>query len=67
MSTKWIPTSEAAKESGYNAEHLRRLVRNGEIKAQKFGSVWQIDRVSLFQYLEQAGNKRDKRWGPRSN
>jgi excisionase family DNA binding protein len=66
MSSNWIPTSEAVKISGYNAEHLRRLVRSGEINARKFGSVWQINRRSLEQYLEQAGEQKDKRWGPRS-
>ncbi len=66
MTTNWIPTTEASKKSGYNAEHLRRLVRNGEIKARKFGFVWQINRKSLDHYLEQASKKKDKRWGPKS-
>jgi hypothetical protein len=66
MNEDWIPTSEATNISGYNAEHLRRLMRSGVIKARKFGSVWQVSKKSLKQYLNLVEIKKDKRWGPRS-
>ena len=35
--TDWTPeqTVEAAKESGYSEEHIRRLVRNGKLEHQR--------------------------------
>jgi len=44
----WIPTAEAMRLTGYNAEYLRRLIRQGKVVARKFGSVWQVDRASLL-------------------
>lgn len=61
--TDWITTQEAVRLSGYNPDHLRRLIRAGEIKARKFGIVWQVDRLSLLVYARKAGNAKDKRWG----
>ena len=57
----WITTAEAARLSGYTAAHLRELIRDGKIKAQKFGEVWQVDRASLLTYVrkvEKLGSKR---------
>jgi excisionase family DNA binding protein len=54
-----ITVNEAAKLSGYNAVHLRRLFRSGEVKARKFGETWMVDKDSLMEYL-----KRTKR-GPK--
>ncbi len=63
--TDWIPTDEAMRPTGYNAEYLRRLIRQGKVKAQKFGAVWQISRSSLLAYRENAQSTEDKRRGPR--
>lgn len=60
----WITTREAAELSQYSAAHLRELIRDGKIKAQKFGEVWQIDRDSLLAYVENAENSGAKR-GPK--
>ncbi|MFZ2096388.1 MAG: helix-turn-helix domain-containing protein [Anaerolineales bacterium] len=57
---QWITTAEATKLTGYNNEHIRRLIRNGKIKAQKFGIVWQVDRDSILEYLQNEGR------GPRT-
>ncbi len=51
----WLTTNEATRLTGYNAEHIRRLVRSGKVKAQKWGRDWMIDRVSLFEYLKSEG------------
>jgi len=59
----WITTVEAAKLSGYHVNHIRRLVRAGEIKAQKFGPIVQIDRHSLLDYMQAAEKSSDKRRG----
>ena len=62
----WITTAEAANLSGYHLVHLRRLIRAGKIKAQKFGPTWQVDRLSLIVYVrkvEKLGAKRGPKQG----
>lgn len=63
MATDWITTVEAAEISGYHINHVRRLIRQQEIEARKFGPVWQISRRSLNRYVEKAKESGDKRWG----
>ena len=63
--THWISVPDAARVSGYHPEHLRKLLKAGKIRGQKFATVWQIDEASLRAYLhriEQLGEKR----GPKS-
>lgn len=58
---EWITVQEAAKISGYNEEHITRLIREGKITAKKFSIVWQVNRESLQAYIsktEQLGNRR---------
>lgn len=64
MIDDWITTREAIELSGYHPDHLRRLIRAGEIKARKFGIVWQVNRQSLLSYLKDAQDSADKRRGP---
>ena len=66
MSEKWITTSKAAELSGYHPERIRELVREGKIDGRKFGNVWQIDKSSLLEFLEEAKESGDVRRGPRS-
>ncbi len=60
MEEDWITTAEASRLTGYNNEHVRRLVRSGKVKARKFGIVWQVDRKSLMDYFKSEGR------GPKS-
>ena len=58
---KWITVNEASKISGYNEEYITHLIREGKIKAKKFGFVWQVSRSSVLEYIsttEKLGNKR---------
>lgn len=64
--TKWITVKEAAEISGYHAVYLRQLLRAGEIDAQKFATVWQVDQESLEAYLSEMESKGDKR-GPKKS
>lgn len=62
----WITTAEAAAISGYHPDHIRELLREGRVKARKFGQVWQVDRVSLLAYVrktEKLGAKRGPKIG----
>lgn len=64
MASDWITTTEALGLSGYHKEHLRELLRDGKIKAQKWSFVWQISRASLLAYLKQVQGLGEKR-GPK--
>ena len=58
---EWITVREASKISGYNEEYITHLIRDGKIKAKKFGFVWQVSRSSILGYTkrtEKLGNKR---------
>ena len=57
----WLTVQAAAKLSGYNPEHLRRLIRAGKIKARKFSIVWQVNRESLLAYATRAQTTGEKR------
>ncbi len=63
MTDDWITTSEAAAISGFHPEYVRRLVRNEQIRARKFGVIWQVDRKSLHDYLKKGKETGDKRYG----
>ncbi len=61
----WITTQEAAALSGYHPDHLRRLIRAGDIEGRKVSIVWLIKRRSLLDYMAQAEQSGDKRRGPK--
>ncbi len=61
----WITVSQAAAISGYNQEHIRRLLRDGLISGRKFGIVWQVKTSSLVTYLSNAETSEDRRHGPK--
>ena len=61
----WITTDEAAEISGYHPEHIRRLIREKKINAEKKGGQFWINRQSLLDFIEAAKFSDDKRQGPR--
>ena len=65
MLEEWLTTEQAAELSGYHPNHIRRLVRSGEVEARKWGQAWQISRQSLLVYLEAANQSDDQRRGPK--
>lgn len=64
MAVVWITVAEASKQSGYHAETLRELIRDGRIKGRKFATVWQVSRSSLMEYLREQEQRGEKR-GPK--
>ncbi len=64
MAEDWITTAEAAELSGYHRKHILRLIIAGNVKARKFGPVWQVNRVSLLAYVRKAEKSGAKR-GPK--
>ena len=64
--TEWLSVKDAAALAGYTTDHIRRLIREGEITATKIVIVWQVDRASLEAYLKRTGELGDRR-GPKKN
>jgi excisionase family DNA binding protein len=62
---EWLTVQEAAQLTGYHAEYLRTLIREGKITAHKFGPVWAIDKSGLLTYLKIAEKSADRRHGPK--
>ena len=62
----WLTVQDAAKVSGYRADHLRELIRDGKVEAKKFGPIWAVNRQSLISYMNQALKSTDRRHGPKS-
>lgn len=58
---EWLTVKEAAKLSGYNADHLRELIRDGKIQARKFSIVWQVNKESLLAYMKKTQAMGEKR------
>jgi hypothetical protein len=61
MANDWITTPEAVKVSGYTADHLRTLIRQGRIKAKKVLVVWLVSRKSLDAYLKGQSEQGERR------
>jgi len=57
----WLTVNEAAKLSGYNPEHVTRLIREGKVKARKFSIVWMVSRESLLAYMAKVQAMGEKR------
>lgn len=49
----WITTAEAAKLTGYNVYHVRRLAARGRVKAEKFGRDWFVDKADILAYVQE--------------
>ncbi|MBU2329867.1 helix-turn-helix domain-containing protein, partial [Patescibacteria group bacterium] len=55
-----ISTKEASELSGYNADYLSRLCREGKIDATQVGRTWLVSKVSLEGFMQsQAERKRE--------
>lgn len=52
---EWLTTQEAAELSGYNVQHIRKLVRDNRIEGKKWRRDWMVNRISLVNYLENEG------------
>jgi excisionase family DNA binding protein len=64
MADEWLTVTVAAKLIGYHPDHIRRLIRAGKVKADKFATVWRVDRRSLLAYIKAAETQGAKR-GPK--
>ncbi len=60
-----ISVKAAAFHSGYNVQYLRRLLRDGRLSGMKLGQTWLLDKIGFEDYLENAHQACDKRFGPK--
>ena len=65
MAERWITTNEAAEIAQYHPHYVRQLVREGKVKARRFGPLWQVDRDSLLAYVADQAAKGERR-GPKT-
>ena len=61
LTSKLISLADASKISGLSASHLRKLVREGQIKGVKIGRNWLTTEEAVREYLKQ-----DIKPGPKS-
>lgn len=54
LAVGWITAGQAAKLTGYHAEHLSRLARQGRVNARKVGAGWVFEKSSLLTYQREA-------------
>lgn len=52
LDSNFIPTKEASRLSGYNADYLARLCRSQRIRGVQIGRSWMVDRESLITFIE---------------
>ncbi|MCL5951135.1 MAG: helix-turn-helix domain-containing protein [Chloroflexi bacterium] len=64
MADDWITVRDACQLSGYHPDHIRRIIRSGEVKARKFATVWQVNRPSLLAYIKKQEDLGERR-GPK--
>jgi excisionase family DNA binding protein len=59
----FITTEDAARMLNFHVEHVRRLLREGDLKGEKIGKTWLVLRKSVEEYIKETEgmNKFDPR------
>ena len=61
----FLTIEEATELSGYSDQYLRRMAKQGRLRAIKRGYFWLVERASLEAYITAARRTADRRFGPR--
>ena len=61
---EYITVRSASEFSGYNQQYLSRLLRKGVFRTRKIGQIRLIDQRNFKDYLKEASQSKDKRFGP---
>ena len=65
---EWISVKEAAELSGYDIQHLQRLLRQRKVSAEKKGGrEWWIDKGSLQTYVKAMKSLGSEKYNPHRN
>jgi len=59
----FVTTEEAARILEFHVEHVRRLLREGDLQGEKIGSAWLVLKKSVEEYVEK--NKELSKFDPR--
>ncbi len=62
-----ITVKDAAFQSGYNIQYLRRILRSDVLSGVKIGQMWLIEKDAFESYLANAYQTSDQRFGPQKN
>ena len=59
----FVTTEEAARILQFHVEHVRRLLREGDLKGEKIGTAWLVLKKSVEDYIKETEgmNKFDPR------
>ncbi len=59
----FITTEDAADMLKFHVEHVRRLLREGDLKGEKIGTAWLVLKKSVDEYIKETEglNKFDPR------
>ena len=66
ISREYLPVRSAADISGYNEQYIRRLLREEVFLSTRIGQIWMINQDSFLEYLDNARQSKDKRFGPQT-
>jgi len=66
ISGEYLTVRSAAEISGYNQQYIRRLLRKGVFRTIKIGQFWLIDHSVFVNYMSEATQAKDKRFGPQA-
>ena len=53
---KFIPSRDAAKVAGYDADYIGQLCRGGKLECKRVGRVWFVEHSSLVEHCKEKGN-----------
>jgi excisionase family DNA binding protein len=60
-----VSVNKAAELTGYSVTYIRKLARDGQIKAAQWGRAWMIDKVDLLAFkekMESMGSEKHNPW-----
>jgi len=66
ISREYLTVRSAADISGYNEQYIRRLLRGEVFLSTRIGQIWMINQDSFLEYLDNAKQSKDKRFGPQT-
>lgn len=62
-----VLVAQAARESEYTADHIRLLMRKGQVKGEKVGGTWLVDLDDLKRYEQQMQSLGNQKFDPTRN
>ena len=61
---EYVSVEEASQITGYSEQYIRRLLRQGKIKAEKKGSMWWVEMESLEAYKREMDSLGPDKYSP---